>query len=86
MFGKKGRVVHRQQSGDGVLYIAFCFKINIKYEGQKHVIMNTHTFVANPEAQLQNHKFYGSSDSKSYRQNFVGKIYFSPSEGRFNYF
>lgn len=46
----------------------------------------THPFIINPEAQLQKHHLNTNSDSESYNQKAVGKIFVENRNGDFKYF
>ncbi|WP_335916947.1 DEAD/DEAH box helicase [Shewanella chilikensis] len=69
----------------GISFDAFVRRTEKVFPNAKKVF--AHPFVANPEAQILKHNLKFNSDSKSFKQNNVGKIFaFKEDDGSFKYF
>ncbi len=69
----------------GISFDAFVRRTNTSFPKAKKIF--AHPFIENPEAQLSKHKFYKNSESKSFKQNNVGKVYLSRGkDGNLTYF
>ncbi|MCM8529117.1 MAG: DEAD/DEAH box helicase [Lentisphaeraceae bacterium] len=70
----------------GINFDALVRRIDKIFPDAKKVF--AHPFISNPEAQLIKHKFYTNSNSSSFEQNTVGKMYvnFDSKKGKFFFF
>lgn len=68
----------------GMKFDSFVRRVDKHFGAAKKVF--THPFVVNPEAQLKKHNLLKSSDSATYNQKAVGKIYLEHRDGNFKFF
>lgn len=68
----------------GMKFDSFVRRVEKKLPHAKKVF--THPFINNPEAQLIKHQLLNNSDSESYDQKNVGKIFLEHRKGIFKYF
>ena len=68
----------------GMKFDSFVRRIDQKLNNVKKVF--THPFIINPEAQFLKHNIVNNTDSETYNQKTVGKIYIEHLDNNFKYF